>query len=86
MSTATTAIPTGTTPDFKVADLSLADWGRKEIELAEQEMPGLMVAVGFECEAARSNLALKVEYHAQATIVLARGAQSSHQVGSLRTD
>ena len=28
--------------DFKVADLSLADWGRKEIELAEKEMPGLM--------------------------------------------
>ncbi len=28
--------------DFKVKDLSLADWGRKEIELAEQEMPGLM--------------------------------------------
>ncbi|MDP7033410.1 MAG: adenosylhomocysteinase [Planctomycetota bacterium] len=28
--------------DYKVADLSLADWGRKEIELAEQEMPGLM--------------------------------------------
>jgi S-adenosylhomocysteine hydrolase len=28
--------------DFKVADLSLADWGRKEIELAEYEMPGLM--------------------------------------------
>jgi adenosylhomocysteinase len=27
---------------FKVADLSLADWGRKEIELAEKEMPGLM--------------------------------------------
>jgi adenosylhomocysteinase len=33
-----------TTPvqDFKVADLSLADWGRKEITIAEQEMPGLM--------------------------------------------
>ena len=28
--------------DFKVADLSLADFGRKEIELAEHEMPGLM--------------------------------------------
>jgi len=28
--------------DFKVADLSLADFGRKEIEIAEQEMPGLM--------------------------------------------
>ncbi len=32
----------GTFTDFKVADLSLADWGRKEIELAEVEMPGLM--------------------------------------------
>jgi adenosylhomocysteinase len=32
----------GTTTDFKVADLSLAGFGRKEIELAEHEMPGLM--------------------------------------------
>ena len=31
-----------TTPDFKVADMSLADWGRKEIRIAETEMPGLM--------------------------------------------
>jgi adenosylhomocysteinase len=29
-------------PDFKVADLGLADFGRKEISLAEHEMPGLM--------------------------------------------
>ncbi|MFO0688542.1 MAG: adenosylhomocysteinase [Myxococcota bacterium] len=29
-------------PPFKVADLGLAEWGRKEIELAEHEMPGLM--------------------------------------------
>ncbi|MEO6971225.1 MAG: adenosylhomocysteinase, partial [Chthoniobacterales bacterium] len=28
--------------DYKVADISLADWGRKEISIAEQEMPGLM--------------------------------------------
>ena len=28
--------------DYKVADLSLADWGRKEISIAETEMPGLM--------------------------------------------
>jgi adenosylhomocysteinase len=28
--------------DYKVADLSLAEWGRKEIDIAEQEMPGLM--------------------------------------------
>ena len=27
---------------FKIADISLADWGRKEMELAENEMPGLM--------------------------------------------
>ena len=29
-------------PAFKVADMSLADWGRKEITMAEHEMPGLM--------------------------------------------
>jgi adenosylhomocysteinase len=31
-------------PAFKVRDLGLADWGRKEVRLAEQEMPGLMAA------------------------------------------
>jgi adenosylhomocysteinase len=31
-----------TLKDYKVADISLADWGRKEIEMAEKEMPGLM--------------------------------------------
>jgi adenosylhomocysteinase len=34
-------VPTSFT-DFKVADLSLASWGRKEIAIAETEMPGLM--------------------------------------------
>ncbi len=38
----TTAAPSGTGFEFKVADLSLAQWGRKELDLAEQEMPGLM--------------------------------------------
>ena len=44
MATATLeSTKTGTPgPDFKVADLGLADWGRKEIVIAEQEMPGLM--------------------------------------------
>ena len=28
--------------DYKVADMSLAEWGRKEISIAETEMPGLM--------------------------------------------
>ncbi|HVZ82763.1 MAG TPA: adenosylhomocysteinase, partial [Terracidiphilus sp.] len=31
-----------TQAEFKVADMSLADWGRKEIAIAEHEMPGLM--------------------------------------------
>jgi len=30
------------TAEFKVADINLADWGRKEINIAETEMPGLM--------------------------------------------
>ncbi len=33
---------TDRTTDYKVADISLADWGRKEIRIAEGEMPGLM--------------------------------------------
>src|SRR6476469_2627090 len=39
MSTSTTALAT---TDYKVADIKLADWGRKEIEIAEKEMPGLI--------------------------------------------
>ena len=47
MSTATATPPTpantgATEPDFKVADLSLADWGRRTIDVSEHEMPGLM--------------------------------------------
>jgi len=33
---------TNTATEYKVADLGLADWGRKEISIAEHEMPGLM--------------------------------------------
>ena len=36
-----TAQQSGSRPAFAVKDLSLAEWGRKEIRLAEQEMPGL---------------------------------------------
>jgi adenosylhomocysteinase len=57
MSTATLTEPKKTTKisnqlEFKVRDLTLADWGRKEILLAEQEMPGLM-AVRAEYAAAQ---------------------------------
>src|SRR5210317_683447 len=50
--------------DFKVADLSLADWGRKEIAIAETEMPGLM--------------ALREEYKGQKPLQGARIAGCLH--------
>jgi adenosylhomocysteinase len=36
------SVATTTRPQYKVKDIALADWGRKEITLAEAEMPGLM--------------------------------------------
>jgi adenosylhomocysteinase len=39
---ATTTPRTRSAPDYAVRDLALAEWGRKEIRLAEHEMPGLM--------------------------------------------
>ena len=36
------ASKSSTLNDYKIADISLADFGRREIEIAEQEMPGLM--------------------------------------------
>jgi adenosylhomocysteinase len=33
---------TAAKPDYKVKDITLADWGRKELDIAEHEMPGLM--------------------------------------------
>lgn len=50
--------------DYKVKDMSLAEWGRKEIELAEVEMPGLM--------------ALREEYGAQKPLKGARIAGCLH--------
>src|ERR1043166_9403114 len=50
--------------DYKVADLKLAEWGRKEIAIAETEMPGLM--------------ALREEYKGKAPLKGARVAGSLH--------
>ena len=50
--------------DFKVADINLADWGRKELNIAETEMPGLM--------------ALREEYGASKPLQGARIAGSLH--------
>lgn len=50
--------------DYKVKDMSLADWGRKEIQIAETEMPGLM--------------ALREEYKGQSPLKGARIAGCLH--------
>jgi adenosylhomocysteinase len=42
MSKTTVLDAKGQSPDYYVSNLSLAEWGRKEISVAEQEMPGLM--------------------------------------------
>jgi len=65
MSTNTDARPTTVADgDYKVADLSLAGFGRKEIQLAEHEMPGLM--------------ALRAEYHDSQPLAGARIMGSLH--------
>ncbi len=51
-------------PDYKIADLSLAPWGRKEIAIAETEMPGLM--------------ALRHKYRAEKPLAGARISGSLH--------
>ena len=58
------AIKTTTYVPYKVKDITLADWGRKEIELAEAEMPGLM--------------ALREEYGAEQPLKGARIAGCLH--------
>lgn len=59
-----TQLATAAVEDFKVADIGLADWGRKEIQIAQTEMPGLM--------------ALREEYAGQAPLAGARIAGCLH--------
>src|SRR6185437_2613288 len=49
-------------PSYKVADLSLAEWGRKEITIAELEMPGLM-SIRRKYAAARPLAGVRVAAH-----------------------
>ena len=62
--TTTTSLTASGRPPFKVRDLALAEWGRKEIRLAEHEMPGLM--------------ALRAEYRDKKPLAGARVAGSLH--------
>src|ERR1700749_2213889 len=67
--------------EFKVADLSLADWGRKEILLAEQEMPGLM-AVRAEYAAQQPLKGLRVMGSLHMTIQTAVLAETLAALGA----
>jgi adenosylhomocysteinase len=58
------SLPTQEGKTYRVADMSLADWGRKEIQIAEHEMPGLM--------------ALRAEYGQQKPLKGARVAGCLH--------
>jgi adenosylhomocysteinase len=60
----TTQTAENISPDYKVADIGLADWGRKEIAIAETEMPGLM--------------ALRTQYATEKPLKGARIAGSLH--------
>src|SRR5690625_2434109 len=59
-----TTVADTTLTDYKIADIALADWGRREIAIAETEMPGLM--------------AVREEYAAQQPLKGARIAGSLH--------
>src|SRR5690625_3030032 len=59
-----TTVADTTFTDYKIADIALADWGRREIAIAETEMPGLM--------------AVREEYAAQQPLKGARIAGSLH--------
>ena len=50
--------------DHHVADLSLADWGRKEIRIAETEMPGLMAIREASSSIRSIKLPLSICWHA----------------------
>ena len=72
----------GTFTDYRIADIKLADWGRKEIRIAETEMPGLMAirkefAVGQPLKGARitGSLHMTIQTAVLIETLVALGAQ-----------
>ena len=72
--------PTQTT-DFHVADMSLADWGRKEIKIAETEMPGLM-AIRQEFAKAQPLKGARITGSLHMTIQTAVLVETLHALGA----
>ncbi|MEO8197149.1 MAG: adenosylhomocysteinase [Thermoanaerobaculia bacterium] len=77
----TTATASSSKLDFFVKDLALADWGRNEIRLAEQEMPGLM-AVRKEYAASRPLAGQRIMGSLHMTIQTAVLAETLHALGA----
>ncbi len=76
--------------DYKVADLSLADWGRKEVAIAESEMPALMAireeyAKRQPLKGARITGSLPLTFHLRRAICRACSCNSSHRSARRRS-
>ncbi|MFC6839609.1 adenosylhomocysteinase [Xanthomonas theicola] len=67
--------------DYKVADISLADWGRKELDIAEHEMPGLM-AIRRQYAAAKPLAGVRVTGSLHMTIQTAVLIETLKDIGA----
>ena len=67
--------------DYKVADLALAAWGRKEIQIAETEMPGLM-AIREEYAAAKPLAGARITGSLHMTIQTAVLIETLEELGA----
>src|SRR3989339_782612 len=68
-------------PEYKIKDIGLADWGRKEIDIAEKEMPGLM-AIRKKYSAKKPLKGLKVTGSLHMTIQTAVLAETLAALGA----
>jgi adenosylhomocysteinase len=76
------AIPQAKSPtDYQIADIALADWGRKEIAIAETEMPGLM-AIRDEFAAAKPLAGARIAGSLHMTIQTAVLIETLHALGA----
>ncbi|HPV96290.1 MAG TPA: adenosylhomocysteinase, partial [Spirochaetota bacterium] len=66
---------------YKVADISLADWGRREMELSENEMPGLM-AIRRKYGPAKPLKGYKLTGSLHMTIQTAMLIETLHELGA----
>ncbi len=76
-----TTVLNGTSVAYKVADMSLAEWGRKEIAIAEHEMPGLM-AIRRKCSVAKPLSGVRITGSLHMTVQTAVLIQTLVELGA----